>query len=70
MSGAVTITPEDFRRLRYCSAGGRKVAERYGLDWSAFLRGEVTTADIEHIGDDLVQNLVKAAKERAQNGQQ
>lgn len=70
MTGVV-VKVEDLRALKYCAEGARKMAKRHGLEWSAFLRGEVTTDQLEHINDAMMRALIETAKKRAsKNGQQ
>lgn len=69
MTGVV-VKIEDLRTLGYCASGAREMAKRHGLDWMAFMRGEVTTDQLEHINDAMMADLIKTAKQRAaQNGQ-
>jgi len=70
MTGVV-VTVEDLRALKYCAEGGRKMAARHGLEWSAFLRGEITTDQLEGIDDAMMTAFIETAKRRAaKNGQQ
>lgn len=56
-------------RVGYCNKGGRKLAERYGLDWSAIVRdGGISASQLLATGDALALNLVTFAREEVRNG--
>lgn len=64
----VTVTVNDVRAARLCTAGGREWFARHGLDWNLFLRDGLPAEVILATGDAMAARAVQAAKEREARG--
>lgn len=62
------ITMRHFRtipnggKVGYCTKGGRRFFDRYGLDWTEFVRSGLPEELFINTGDALAINLVKHAR--------
>lgn len=56
------ITMRDIRRVKMCSKGARKLAERHGLDWSEFLKNGIDSAVLDDIDDAMIQMVLEGAR--------
>lgn len=45
----------------YCTKGGRRFFDRYGLDWTEFVKNGLSEELFTETGDALAINLVKHA---------
>lgn len=58
------VTIHDVHAAGMCSRGAREWFKRYGLDYSAFLRGEITADQLLATGNALAQRVVEVARAR------
>lgn len=49
------------KRPGFCPAGARAWFQRHGLDWEAFKRNGIDSAELLSTGDPMAQALVTAA---------
>lgn len=68
MSGdaPVLVTMRHVRAARMCSRGARRFFERYGLDWSTFLREGLPAETIEATGDAMALRVTRVARDEAE----
>ncbi|MNG19758.1 hypothetical protein D3C85_1570590 [compost metagenome] len=50
----------------FCASGARRFFARYGLDWSAFIKGGIEEEQLLATGDALAKALVEHARGQAQ----
>lgn len=60
----LTVTIEDLRAARFCSAGMRVWFAHHGFDVMTFLRDGLPAAAFEATGDALALELVAVARSR------
>lgn len=60
------VTMAHIRRVHFCARGARAFFERYGLDWSAFLREGIPASQLEATGDALAARVCALAREEAE----
>lgn len=58
------IKHEDMRAIDYCNRGARKFCERHGINWWSFLQHGVDAATVEHVDDEMLQQVIAQAKAR------
>ena len=58
------ITMRDVRAAKMCSRGGRKFAERHGLDWQRFLKEGIPEEELLATGDAMAIRLVEVSNVR------
>lgn len=63
----IIVTMKHLRAIKFCAYGGRAFFARYGLDWSAFLRGGIAASELEATGDALALKLVEFARAEGAN---
>lgn len=56
----------DIRAALMCSRGARMFFERYGLDWSEFLKHGIPADQLEATGDAMALKVVEVARGRQQ----
>lgn len=60
------VTMAHIRRVHFCARGARAFFERYGLDWSAFLREGIPADKLEATGDALAARVCALARQEAE----
>lgn len=60
------VTMAHIRRVNFCSRGARAFFERYGLDWSAFLREGIPVSELEATGDALASRVCVLVRQEAE----
>lgn len=64
---SVTITLADCRVSGlFCVEGGKMFFEKYGLDWSDFVRQGISSDILEPLDDAVANKIIKVARERQQ----
>lgn len=58
----VMVTMKHIRQCKMCSRGARAFFDRYGLDWSEFLRSGLPAEDLEQTGDAMAIQVAAAAR--------
>lgn len=58
------VTIQDARALGYCRRGSYVFSQRYGIDWTDFVRNGVRASVLRQIDDDMVKSLLQQAKSR------
>jgi len=64
------VTMRHIREEHLCASGARFFFNRYGLDWSRFLREGIPADELEATGDALVAGVVARAREEAARGRE
>lgn len=57
-------------QMGYCSSGMRAFADRYKLDWNAFLQNGIEESELAKIDDHMVTKMIEVAhgqQEKADN---
>lgn len=62
------LTHQDFRAAGYCNRKLRPMAERYGIDWSDFIKNGVELEKLAHIENAMLLPVIEIARAR-ENGQ-
>lgn len=60
----IMVRMDDVRAAHMCSRGARTFCERYGINWSAFLKEGVSSTRLEEIGDYMGLQALEMAKKR------
>lgn len=63
---SVMVTMKDVRAAKMCSRGARTFFERYGLDWSSFLKDGIEAEKLEATNDAMALQVVEVARGRKQ----
>ena len=58
------ITLQDCRNSYYCSKGVRAFFDKYGLDYTAFLKNGIDSAIILDLNDSMGNKVVETARGR------
>jgi hypothetical protein len=53
------VTIRDLRRLKICSNGARKFAERHSLDWSEFVKNGIDEQTLEQTNDAMAIKIIE-----------
>lgn len=64
MTNTVIVTMADVRAAHLCSGGTRKFFERYGLDYTSFLRNGIPAEYLMKTGDALAAGAIAVAEKR------
>lgn len=58
------ITAQDLAASKLCRSGSRYFFQRYGFDWSDFVKNGIEAERLASTGDALALKLVKDTEER------
>ena len=58
------VTMRDVRAAKQCSKGVRRFCLDHSIDWNDFLKNGISVSILEKIDDAIIQDIVKAHKER------
>ena len=58
----IRVTMRHVRQCKMCSRGARAFFDRYGMDWSEFLRAGVPVEALEQTGDAMALQAVAVAR--------
>lgn len=58
----IRVTMRHIRQCKMCSRGARAFFDRYGMDWSEFLRAGVPVEALEQTGDAMAIQVAQAAR--------
>ena len=67
MSALVTV--QDLKSLGFCNRKSRLFFEKHGLDWASFVQSGISSDELDHIEDTLVDTSVAAAEQRLAKSQ-
>jgi len=62
------ITHADMMACKFCNRGARQFCERHGFNWQVFITQGVEIADVEHIDDAMLKQVIERARRREQEG--
>ena len=68
MTSGLIVTTTHMHEIGYCARGGRRWAERYGLDWSEFVKNGLPVEAFEATGDAMGLRIAQYVRE--QHGQE
>lgn len=69
MSDDPLVTVVHMREANLCARGGRRVAERYGLDFKEFATKGLPASKLEATGDAMLIKLAQMAREEVADGE-
>lgn len=63
------VTVAHMREAKLCARGGRRVAERYQLDFQEFITKGLAASKLEATGDAMLIALAKMARDEVADGE-
>jgi hypothetical protein len=56
------VTIKHVRAAGMCASGARNFCKLYGFNWSEFIKNGVPIAEIEHIDNALIKQVIEVAR--------